>query len=210
MTWYYIISKGQISLTGMVLSVYPLVTVILSLLFLHETLTGLQILAVFIIISGTVILAFPSEISKESFRHPQQWLPWGIGGAVIIGIVQFLTKIGTSHSDGNTFTFLMGLSYVPALLICALFDKKGRNIKQIKWKSSITGLIGVAMLEFNLIPLNLAFATGPASLVSPITTLNSVIMVILAVKYLKERITKIQYIGIAITLAGTILIGITW
>lgn len=207
MTFYYVISKGQISLTATVLSGYPLVTVILSFLFLHEVLTALQIFAVVMIISGTIILALPAKISKKSLRHPQQWLIWGIGGAVIIGIVQLLTKIGTAHSDGNTFTFLMGLSYVPALLICALFDKKGRNIKKMKWKSSAISLIGVGMIEFNLIPLNLAFATGPASLVSPVSTLNSVIMVIFAVKFLKEHITKIQYLGIATTIAGTILIG---
>lgn len=207
MTYYYVISKGQISLTATVLSGYPLVTLILSFMFLGETLTPVQLLAVFMIIFGTVILALPLKIPKDSLAHPSKWLTWGIGGAVMVGFVQFFTKIGTNYTDGNTFTLLMGIFYVPALLLCALFDKKGRNIKKMKWKSSFISLIGVAMIELNLIPLNLAFSTGPASLVSAVTTLNSVIMVVLAVKFLKEHITKIQYLGIALTIAGTIIIG---
>jgi uncharacterized membrane protein len=159
------------------------------------------------IISGTVILAFPSRIPEKSLRHPQKWFIWGIGGAIMIGIAELLTKIGTAHGGGNTFTFLLALFCLPAVLICAVFDKKGRNIKKMKWKSSAISLIGIAMIEFDLIPLNLAFATGPASLVSPVSTLNSLITVILAVKFLKERINKLQFLGIAITIIGTILIG---
>lgn len=207
MTYYYVISKGQISLTATVLSGYPLVTLFLSYIFLHEVLTIMQIVAVLVIILGVILIAYPSKLSKTHFHHLSEWLPWGIGGAIMVGIVQLLTKIGTTHADANTFTFLMGLSYVPALLICALFDKKGRNIRGMKWNSSFLSLIGVAMIELQLIPLNAAFAAGPASLVSTISTLNSVIMIVLAVKFLKEKISPIQYLGIALTIVGAVIIG---
>ena len=207
MTYYYVISKGQISLTATVLSGYPLVTLLLSFIFLREALTVFQILAVGMIVAGVVLLAYPPKSTREHHYKLSEWLPWGIGGAVMVGIVQLLTKIGTAHADANTFTFLMGLSYVPALLVCALFDKEARSIKKMNWKVPLASLVGVAMIEVNLIPLNAAFASGPASLVSAISTLNAVIMVVLAVKYLKEKIVPLQYIGIALTVIGAIIIG---
>lgn len=208
MTYYYVISKGQMSLTATVFSTYPLVTIILSFIFINERLSLFQIFAAIMIIFGTTILALPEKISERALRHPEKWFIWGISGAVMVGFAQFFTKLGTAQSDGNTFTFLMGLSYIPALLLCAIFDKKGRQLKSFKWKKSMISIIGVAMIETELIPLSLAFATGPASLVSLVSSTNVIFMIILAVKFLKERITKVQYIGIFLAVAGILLIGV--
>ncbi len=210
MSYYYVIVQGQISLTATVLSAYPLVTVILSYIFLNERLTSLQLWAGLLILIGTVILAFPQEkISKKAVLHSRRWLLWGIFGAFVVGIVQLLTKIGTAQSDGNTFTFLMGISYVPALLLTAIVDKKGRKLKTIKWnKSVIISLIGVAMIEIELLPLNLAFETGPASLVSLISSTNVIFMIILAVIFLKERINKIQFTGLVLAVIGILFLSV--
>lgn len=209
MTYYYVINQGQISLTGTLLSAYPAVTIFLSFIFLHEKLTFLQIFSIVAILIGTIILALPKQIPHHLIKKPKAWVVWGIFGILMIGLVQFFTKLGTENGNANTFTFLMGLSYLPALLLCGIFDKKKSDLRKIKWKKSslLLSVIGVAMIELDLIPLNLAFATGPASLVSPVIATNVVIMLILSIKFLKEHLSKMQYLGIVITIVGILFIG---
>ena len=74
-TYFYAISKGEISLTGTVIAVYPVFTIILSQVFLHERLSIFQFIGVGLVISGVVFVALPKRSAAEKTKN----LGWPYG-----------------------------------------------------------------------------------------------------------------------------------
>ena len=205
--FYYVIGQGQVSLTATLLSTYPMITVLLSVFFLQEQLNLLQIFAIIFIVLGSFLLVYPQK-SVISKKHNYSWIVWGTAGALLLGIADFLVEIATLKGDVRTFTYLMALSYIPAVTICWFFDKNGRKVPRTNIRAFVPAVIGVTLVEMGIVFANLAFAAGSASLVAPVVAFQIVITALLAVKFLHEYLTKSQMWGICMTFIGVILISI--
>lgn len=203
--YYYVIGKGEVSLTGTVLAAYPLTTIILSGIFLHEPLGIFQKIAILLIILGSVLIAMPKNIKSFKFAN---WVYWAIFGAILIGSGDFLAKVGISKSNAYTWLFFLALAGLPWVFINFLIDKKGRVIPEFKLQKFVPTIIGVAMVSIGIIPFNLAFQYGLASLVAPVSSSYVVLTAVLAFIFLKEKINKVQLVGILSTSLGIILLGI--
>ncbi len=64
LAFFYSIARGQISLTGTIVAGYPIVTIILSYIFLKEHLTFLQYGGIAFILSGGVFVALPGRANN--------------------------------------------------------------------------------------------------------------------------------------------------
>lgn len=76
--YYYVIAKGQVSLTGTILGAYPLTTIILSAVFLGEQTSLIQKLATVLVILGSVLIAMPSDFHLKI----ESWVWYAAGGGV--------------------------------------------------------------------------------------------------------------------------------
>lgn len=199
------IGKGEVSLTGTILAAYPLTTIILSGIFLHEQLGIFQKIAILLIILGSVLIAMPKNIKSFKFAD---WVYWAIFGAILIGSGDFLAKVGISKSNAYTWLFFLALAGLPCILVNFLIDKKGRVIPEFNWQKFMPTIIGVGMVSLGIVPFNLAFQYGLASLVAPVSSSYVVLTAVLAFFFLKERINKVQLAGIISTSLGIILLGI--
>lgn len=204
MLYYYVLDKGKVSLTATLMSTYPAVTALLSTFILRDILSVWQIIAITMIILGTLLLDWKA-FSRGIFNL-SSWMAWGILGAVVIGIAEILTKIATSQTSSSTFTFLLSISYIPALVLCYQYDNKGREqLNKFSFKKLGTSLFGVALIELGLIPYNKAFSLGNAALVSAVSASRIVVTVVLAWFLLKEDLNKFQFLGVSVILTGVIL-----
>jgi uncharacterized membrane protein len=209
-TFYYIISKGNVSIMISLINAYPVVTIALAILFLHELPNAVEWFGIVITLLGVVCVS--SGKGNNSFRRmiykKNTWVGWGLFGALALGIAEFVTKIATLHADGFTFTFFVYIMYIPPLLLFLLLDRKGRKFERLTNKSSLFfTCVGIFFIESGLIAIALAYQHGLASLVSPVVASNMLITVLLAAYFLKEKIQVIQKIGIFLTLVGVIVIG---
>ena len=207
-TYYYVISKGQLSITATLLAAFPVVTVILSYFILGERPSFPQYLAIFMVLFGVIVLAkSTSGIEISGRKKILSSIFWGGFGAFTQGLADFTTKIGVLQSSANNFTFLMALSYVPAVLIVSVFDRQGRTIFANRFPGLLISIIGVALIELGLVPYNMAFEAGPASLVSTVGASQILVMVILAKVLLHDRLRLLQYLGIFLTVLGIVTLG---
>ncbi len=204
--YYYVIGRGQLALTGTVLGTYPFVTVILSLLFLHETPSIFQKLAIGVIILGTVVVALPNKVNKI---HAGTWLLWALLGVFMIGTGDFLVKLLMNQSDLYTYIFTYAFGSITITVLFYLFDKKGRALPKFSRKNYLPTLVGVGLVEFGFFVLHLALNDGLVSLVTPISGIYVAITAILAWLILKEQIDKKHAFGIILAAIGVILIGIS-
>lgn len=205
--YYYALSKGEVSSTGTVMAAYPLVTVLLSRIFLGEKTNLFQKLAIFMVILGTVIISLPNKNNKKT--SSKIWFWWALANVIIIGFGDFLAKVTINDIGPYNYLFLLPIFYIPVNLVLFLIDKKGRQTPRFNFQQFLPTFIGVLMIEIGIIFFNLGFAHGQASLVTPLSSSYAAIAVVLALIFLKEKVTKIQLSGIILTIIGIILFGVS-
>src|SRR6185369_10400977 len=203
--YYYVIGRGQLALTGTVIGTYPLITVILSLIFLNESPSVFQKIAIGIIILGTVFVGLPNQTQKIKIGN---WLLWALLAVFMLGTGDFLIKLLMNQSDLYTYLFTYGFGSLLATAILVLVDKKGRKLPQFNFKQYLPTLIGVTMVEVGFFVFHLAVNQGLISLASTISGIYVAITAVLAWLILKEKINRSHAIGIAFAAIGVILIGI--
>lgn len=216
LTYYYAIERGKLILTATLLSTYQVTAVILSIIFLGERPTLIQFVAILLIAAGTFLISSDEVrrllkiLKTKTSEIKISWVVWGLFGGFCNGIGDFLSKIGVVKTGPYNFLLALAIGYTLSIGINLLFDKKG--LKRSPWKAPklfIYTLIGTGFVELGLIALNLAFETGPASLISPIISSSIVVTVILAALFLKEKITKIELFGVVATITGILLLSLT-
>lgn len=203
--YFYAISLADISLSGTILSAYPLSTIFFSVIFLSERLSSLQLLGALAIIFGVVLMGFPE---KTNHRASGRWFWLAISATTLIGFADFLAKSLINRVGVANYLFFYSLAFLPGLLLTFWRDRKGRVWPRLPLKLTIFSLIGAGLIGWGNIPFFMAFATGPASLVSPVVSSNTVITVILAMVFLRERVRPIQALGVLLTILGITFIGI--
>lgn len=206
--YYYILAKGQVSLTGTVLSSYPIITITLSFIFLQEQPSLFQKLAIVAVLLGTILIAAGEGLSHIKEIKLGDWFWIAIAGALSIGTSDFLSKVANNKTDVYSYLLDYGIAYCIVAGISYFFDKKGRTFPAINNMKFLPTLIGVTMIEIGLFVYYLAISKGLVSLVTPISSVFAAITVVLAWIFLKERVKKLQVVGILFSVAGIILIGI--
>lgn len=203
--YLYMISVGEISLTGTVLAAYPLITVALSLLFLGEHVSLAQAGFGVLVIFGIVLIGAPEKVRGIKI---EKWFLIALAYAFVVGFADFMAKVGVNRMGLATYMFLYPFSILPGLVLLSILDRKNLKFPRISpriWMISILGAV-MTMTLGDLLFFT-AFSKGPASLVSPVAASYQAITVVLALIFLKEKFRKIQAFGVALAILGIILIG---
>ena len=200
----YVISMGELSLTGTIISSYPLSTMFFSVALLGEKLTMNQFIFILLIILGVVLIGLPEKLKGLKVEG---WFGLAIITALLIGFGDFLAKIVIGRIGVANYFLIYGISYLPGLMISLALDKKGRRIPKISLKDWVSALIGASMVTGAGIFFFIALSKGPASLVAPVASSYTALTVILALIFLKEKLRKIQAFGVLLVVLGIILIG---
>lgn len=210
LTYYYAIERGKIILTAALLSTYQATSYVLSVLLLHEQNTLFQNLAVVIIIIGTFLIS-GEEMKKLLDNHVREaihrsWIFWGLLGGFANGVGDFLSKVGVVRVGPYNFLLLLALGYVLTIGVNILFDRRGLARSPLQHPALFFfTFLGTALVELGIIPLSLAFETGPASLITPIASASLGVTIVLAWIFLRERVTWIQMLGVITTIGGLFL-----
>ncbi len=205
--YYYTLSRGELSLTGTILATYPIATVLLSVIFLGERLNILQVVGIIVIILGGILIALPKK-SLEGEIKDYGWLKWGIITSLLIGSSDFLLKYSVNSIGAHSQIFY--IPFVMILVSAATFyiDKENRKLPKLSKKLILPSLLGVLLFSIGNVLFFLAYEVGNASLVAPVSSIYPALMVILAVFFLKEKVSFRQFLGIGGTTLGIILLGL--
>lgn len=199
----YIIEKTKISLTGTILASYPIFTVILAMVFLKETLNVFQAIGILTIIIGIFLVV---SIKRERFKI-ETWLLWSILGAFLMGFGYFVGKFAIGRFDLYSFIMASTLANIPCMIVLSILDSRPIKLKGERGLL-IYSILGNGMMPIGLLFLYIALSKGSASLVSPVSSIYPAITVLLAYLFLKERISKINFIGILTICLGIVLVSL--
>jgi drug/metabolite transporter (DMT)-like permease len=210
---YHALAVGPLMIVAPIVSSFAAVTVVLSLLS-GERPGTLQIIGIVVTIAGVVLAATASgeperERQPSVDEHPSTGGPSGVvmavGAAVLIGIGSWLVRFIIPSLGSGTTVLVVRVSELVALSLFFLASKRSfqlRSLSSLKWLLPI-GLLDTLANWF----YNLGLLAGLTSIVSVIASLFSVVTVVLGYVISKERITRVQQIGILITLGGVALVS---
>jgi drug/metabolite transporter (DMT)-like permease len=191
---------GKVAAVLPLTALYPMVTIILAMLLLGERLNVVQWGGVG---ASLAALWFFNVSADSAWISP--WLAMALIPIGLWGVSGLLQKLATSYASSELVTFAFLLGFLPAaVLIPAL--------RPFTWQLSGTTWLWLFLLGlfFGLGNLTLIIAYGSggrASIVTPMTSLYSLVTIPLAVALLHERIGGREGMGILLAVLAVIALG---
>ncbi|MBH5319252.1 DMT family transporter [Paenibacillus sp. GSMTC-2017] len=134
------------------------------------------------------------------------WLITALASALIFGLAGWWMKV-SQMQGGSTRMLLLALYASGALGFCihSIIEGSFAFVLDIRiWVAGV--IIGIGSAWGNSLFMK-ALQYGPASLTSPLTNMNIVLVVMMSIWWYKEPISLIQTIGISLLLIAVILIA---
>lgn len=207
--YIYVLEKGELSITATILASFSIYTIIFSMLFNHERPTLLTLLFIVFTILGTIIVSLPERFNKREFRKVS-FILWAVFAAVCIGASDTLTKYYINRSSVGSFLFYVSFAQLVVSFIYLKLEKQPLNqLSEIvtKFREYRYALLGSLCIATATMFLFLSFNFTLASIASPIAASTPIITVILALIFLKDKITSKNWLGLVMVLVGIIGIG---
>lgn len=205
---FYALSHGELSVTATVIATYPVYTVIFSRIINQEYMSMGIVLFVILTISGSIVASLPSKSEIKINKA----VIWPFVAAICIGLSDTISKGYINRSGDFSFLMMLGLIQIPIALAYLKIEKESfldsvegvlKRFNDYKY-ALLGGLFNIVGTGF----LWLSFSYAPASIASPITGSNGVFTVLLSRFLLKEKISKIKYLGIFLAFVGVIGIAV--
>ena len=186
-------------------------TMLLAFLFLGESLTWLKAAAMALIGAGAYLMiqrkreAVPAAEEGKPRKNPA-WLLYALGSAVFASLTAILGKIGIEGVNSTLGTAIRtGVVLVMAWAI--VFGRgKQKTIRQIDGCSYLFLILSGFATGGSWLCYYRALQTGPASVVVPIDKLSILVSVLFARIAFNERLTVKAGAGLAMIVAGTLLL----
>lgn len=207
--YIYVLEKGELSITATILSSFSIYTIIFSMLFNKERPAPLTLLFIALTIIGTIIVSLPDRLNKNEFKKVS-FILWAVFAAVCIGASDTLTKYYINKSSVGSFLFYVSFAQLVVSFIYLRIEKQPLNqLKEIgsRFKDYKFALLGSLCIAAATMFLFLSFNFTLASIASPIAASAPIVTVILALIFLKDKITAKNWVGLALVMTSIIAIG---
>ncbi len=200
--YYHALSVGGAASTVTPLTaLYPVVTILLAVLFLREKVSRIQIAG----IAGALgsIYLFNPLASGEGVKSV--WLLYALVPVALWGVSAFVQKLSTNDVSSELSTVAFWVAFLPIAGVIFLTRPVHWNLAPMTWVWVV--LLGVLFGLGNLTLLAAYGSGGKASVVTPLAGLYSMVTIPLAIVLLGERIGIRDGAGIALALVAVIALA---
>jgi drug/metabolite transporter (DMT)-like permease len=198
---------GILSIVSPIASSYPAVTAALAVLFLNDRPGLAATFGIVFALGGIVLLSrggvHPANAPPKDARAG---LVSAFGAFAAYGVFYFALKYVVADVGPVTVATVVRLVGVVVLLaISAVSLLRVRGLPRALWPylASMGVLDSLAFIAFNL-----GILGGSVAIVGTLSGLFSAVTVVLAAGVLRERLTRVQYLGVVSVFAGVVLIAL--
>jgi bacterial/archaeal transporter family protein len=197
--------KGNVSIVAATMNLWAVFTMLFAFIFMGQRLTLTQTLGVFMIIFGATLASVDWGNMKNQGFQLSLGVREAILGAFFFGIFWNISEI-ISEEIGWLFTTLfVKLGIVIFLLVFSFAAKQKVGFINTSTRTKYVILL-MGMIEVGAVALvNYGLTIGDAILITPIASALSVVTITLAVIFLKEKVSKLQGLGIFMAIVGIIV-----
>lgn len=179
-------------------------TMILAVLILHETLTAKMIVAMVLILTGTFLMITKKASSGKS--KGISWLIYAVLSALFASLTSILGKIGITGVESNLGTAIRTCVVLVMAWLLVFVTHKQHQFSQITFKNGIFICLSGISTGASWLCYYRALQEGPASVVVPIDKLSIVVTVLFSSVFLREHLTPKAFFGLLLIVGGTLLL----
>ena len=196
---------GNVSIITATMNLWAVFTMLFAFMFMGQRLSVLQTLGVSTIIFGATLASLNwSEVGNQRFQL-SAGVKEAVFGAFFFGIFWNVSEIISEKVGWLSTTLFIKFGIILFLLIFSLLVKQGIGLTKISAKTKCIILL-MGVIETGAVALvNYGLTIGDAILITPIASALSIVTILLAIIFLKDKVTKLQGIGIVTAIVGIIL-----
>lgn len=203
--------KGEISLLSPIFASYSVVVVLLSALFLHETISAHRWIAILIVFAGILLISSDPSEFRSSLKNLHQRVKGMPSVLTAMLMYSFWLFFLDKFLQNKNWVFPLLVIRVVAVLTLLIYAARKRiNLRVTErylWKFLMCiGVFDVAAFAF----VSYGFSnSGYTSVIAVLSATFSVPTIILAAVFLKERIQRFQIAAISLILLGVALVSMS-
>ncbi len=201
--------RGPISIVGSVTAAYPIIVIAVAILLLDENPHFVALSGAIIVTASVIALSYSHGTNRTDSKLTRKYFAICIVTVLLWGLWAVFTKLALDRMDSLLFLGLYAVVIIPATFI--YYGFRGTKVRDVIPSWSVPLMIAVMSSEV----VNIAFFCeinavdqGPASIVFPLVASSPVIVVLLAFGFLKEKLSKVEWLLIALVVAGIIMTSI--
>lgn len=222
--YFHALSTGPVAQVAAVDKLSVVLTILLSFLLLHETVSVCKILGTIMIALGTWMMLDPDPFAKyfQRKKNPQSapaarskkeashsssksWLLYAAASAVFASLTSILGKVGIENVDSNLGTALRTIVVLIMAWVMVFVTKKQDTIRKIPPKELLFICLSGAATGASWLCFYAALQQGEASIVIPIDKLSILVTVLFSWIVFHEHLSKKALAGLLVLTAGTLI-----
>ena len=196
---------GNVSIIAATMNLWAVFTMLFAFMFMGQRLSALQTLGVLMIIFGATLASLNwNEIRNQKFQL-SAGVKEAVFGAFFFGIFWNVSEIISEKLGWLLTTLFIKFGIILFLLIFSFLAKQKIGLTFISMKTKAIILLMGVIEAVAVALVNYGLTIGDAILITPIASALSIVTITLAIIFLKDKVTKIQGIGIVTAIAGIIV-----
>ncbi len=177
---------GTVGLVGTISAACPMLTVVLSVALLSETLDGFQVAGIVLIMVCILVLAYEPGRGSASRRAA---VLLSLAGFFVWGVWGFLVKASVATLGEGNLDLFLAAGYLSVTAAYAFLHRRGKTPDDSPSRRSwALGLFVFLAGGTSAIALTIAYDLGPAAFVAPISGTYPIIATLAAAALLREKL----------------------
>ena len=199
--YYDLIGRGAKAATVVPLTaLYPVVTVVLALVFLKERFNRIQLTGVGLSLAAIYLF----NVTRDSVLGSAS-LAWVLAPIFLWGAAALLQKVATNHISAELATLWFLAAFIPVAGVILWRESLPPAISARTWVT--VSALGLFFAIGNMALLAAFASGGKASIISPIAGLYPLVSVPVAVLVFDERIGVRESAGVVLALVAVIALS---
>ena len=208
--YFKALQLGDVSRVAPVDKMSTVLTVIMAVLLLGESLSALGAAGLVLVTIGTLLMLRAEDLRAlpRALAGGGGWLLYALGAALFAALTAILGKIGIAAVPSDLGTAIRtGVVLVMAWVMVGVAGRLRGAAHVPRGEMTWILLSGVATCASWLCYFR-ALQDGPASVVVPVDKLSILVSVAFSVLVLRERVGARALVGLAVLVAGTVALAV--
>jgi drug/metabolite transporter, DME family len=199
--------RGPISIVGSVTAAYPIMVIGFAILILGERkeVTLLQLAGALVITASIIALSFLHGGEHKKLPIGRRYYLLCLVTVFLWGLWAIFSKLTLDSMDPFLFIGIYALVIPPVTLGYYRFKNIRARDAVPKWSRPLKIAVASSVVgNIAFFAEIVAISRGPASIVFPLVASSPLVVVLLAYGFLKERLTRREWMLIAAVIAGIV------
>jgi drug/metabolite transporter (DMT)-like permease len=207
-THYRALELGPVAVVSPIGATYALVGVVLAITVLGERPSALTLTGGFITVVGVMLTSTDLRKLRAGTHGMPPGLPWAVASAIGFGVGGFFLAYLSRHLGWVVGLWASRCAQLAGIAVVALAQRRELGAR-LPARAGIAAALGVGLADLvGVIGYSYGASIGLVTIVLVASAVFPLIAVGLSVIYLGERPVANQYVGVVLTAAGLIVLGL--